>query len=143
MPTINWIEIIGAVAVILLVAFTTHHYDSAIYAVEKAAAIADQKTADNSECDNQKKITGGAQHALQANLDDVNTQLANLKRLHPSVCLTPIAGKANIIGAGARPAVRNGVDSDRLYEFAAKCKIYWKERIVLDKFIDDERKQKP
>lgn len=141
MSPINWIEVGGAATVGLLLIFGTHHYDRAVFEVEKAAAISTQQTADVKSCDADKAKTKEANDDLQNNLNAIKRKLADAKRVHPSACVPIIAGRTDMAGVHGEHAGQNGngISSDWLRDYGATCEEIHQTLNVCEKFVHDER----
>lgn len=103
-------------------------------------ALQAQIEADTAQCSKDKKTTKEANDALQKDRDTIAGRLASYKRLHPHMCIKTTPNVANDTGGGARPIGGNEIDSDRLWDFAAKCAEYRSEVIILNAFGLAERK---
>ncbi len=133
-----WLYGISAVACLAVGGYVTHQWDKS--ALE--SALAEQKTALIEECEKNKAITKGANDALQKDRDAIAAKLIASKQLHPAKCV-PITRNAITPISGGRPAGQNGegISSDWLRDFAAEdCATYRSQRMILEKFIQDERK---
>ena len=91
-----------------------------------------------SSCITNQQITGEINAKLQKDRETIAAKLATLKRLQPNSSVS-VAGQADPVGAGARPAGTNGTvtgTSDDFRDYAAKCATYRSERVELESFID-------
>lgn len=95
---------------------------------------------DNAKCESDKLLTKGANDALQTDRDRIAAKLAGLKRLHPERCVPVVASPAKLTISAGGFSGAHGVASGALRDFAADCNITRSERIVLEKFLVDERK---
>ena len=104
---------------------------------ETSAKLMKQASAMTLQCDNATKRTKDANDELQKNYARIRNRLA-ADRLRGSKCTIPLGSEALAILARAGYAGHDGISTDWLREYAAQCEIYRSERIVLEKFIDDQ-----
>ena len=93
-----------------------------------------------SNCEAGKRITTEANDALQKDRNTIAARLAAAKRVRANCVL--VSSPANPGETRAEHARRNeqGISSHWLLDYAAVCEQYRSERIVLEKFIADERR---
>ena len=139
MPVINWLHAgLGFVAGLLL----AYAVGSAIIGIKEASfrhQLDAQKDSLEASCALDKKLTEENSHAYQKEIANINVELMRAKRLLPSKCVTPVAGKT----AGGDGAYKtgqyagfNGVDSDELLEYAGECERYRVQVNSLQDFIN-------
>jgi len=104
------------------------------------AKLTDQQATDKKECEQAQQVTKEANDALQKNRDIISAQLDALKLQHPATCVR-IARPAKLSSGGAEYANANGngLSSDWLRSYAAKCEEYRGEVTVCTTFLSQER----
>lgn len=126
------LKTIAAVAAALAVAYALHSLSMAAAEAEKTKALSEQAAAYTSQCDADKAKTKEANDALQKSNNDIAARLARYKRLHPNACVVPQPGGTVAPGGGAGHAGGNGISTDWLRDYAARCETYRQQRIVLE-----------
>jgi hypothetical protein len=128
-------------------AYVLHSLD--VYRLEDQQRNALTELADNDkkQCDADKKITEGVSHDYQAQLSNLSTQLANLKRVRPSRCVavsvaSPASGRNASPPTGQLPNPNAGVTSDALYDYAAEAERTRLQLIACQQFITETWKEK-
>lgn len=114
------------------------YIESGIAARHLKTALAGQEAALLKQCDDDKKITSGVSNEYESKITDLNSQLASLKRVHPSRCV-PITGQAvrrDAAAAAGQPVGSYGVDSDALLTFAAEAEKYRLQLVGCQSFIN-------
>ena len=104
--------------------------------------INQQIAADKAVCDKNKKTTKEANDALQNKRYADAKRIAALKLQQPTRCV-PVAGEAKLSDSGREHDRPHGLSSDWLYDFAATGEGYRSALEVCEKFIDDERANRP
>jgi len=89
-------------------------------------------------CESGKQITLEANDALQKSRDVIADKLASSKRMFKT-CV-PISNSTNTAASGGEYAAKNGLPTSSLLDYAAICETYRQQRVILEKFIADERK---
>lgn len=140
LANLKLIGVIGAVlATFLAGCYVTRQIDNS----RLKHALDEQQTLLQSQCNADKAVTKGANDALQKNLNTIAGKLAAAKRLHESMCVTPVTGMAEPTSGGREHAGQNGISTGWLRDFAAECETYRSEVIILNEFGASERKLKP
>lgn len=107
---------------------------------QHAIELANQKQILENQCLADKKLTEGVSRGYQSEIALLNEQLASVKRVRPRACIIatpkPAAGR-DAAAAARQPAERNGVDTDTLYDFAAKAEQYRLQLLGCQRFITD------
>ena len=87
-------------------------------------------------CERDKTLTKEVSSDYQKQIAALNSRIADLKRLRPSVCV-PVAVPAARCdaGTGAVSVRPNGVDTGTLYDFAGEAESYRLRLIACQSFI--------
>lgn len=120
-PAPAWI----AVVVTAVVALGLHSLSINRIERTQEKALADLQIKIEERCEAEKKLTEGIAHDLQSKVSDLNSRVANLKRLRPSNCvpITPDAARVRNEKTGDAGLPRSnggalGIESDALFDFA-------------------------
>jgi hypothetical protein len=136
----NWKVILAVVATAAL-AYLLHTVAVDRLEAQQRAALTDQATKLQGQCDADKAITKGVSDDYQKKLDVLNDQLAALRVREPARCIavsTPVAaaGRHGAAGTG-KPAGQNGVTAQTLYDFAGEAERYRLQLISCQSFITE------
>ena len=136
----NWKVILAVVATVAL-AYLLHTVDVDRIEAKQRAALVDQATKLQGQCDADKAITMGVSNDYQKKLDVLNDQLAALRVREPNRCITvstsvATAGRHGAAGAGQH-AGQNGVTAQTLYDFAGEAERYRLQLISCQQFITE------
>lgn len=133
------VEYIFLAIVITMATYAGWHVRGVFDEVSTTAQLAAQAKEITAQCKAAQKITKEANDDLQNEKTRIADELANLKRVRPATCV-PIARPSDHCSSGTGRAGGNGLSSEWLLDYAARCETYRSEVIILDKFLDDERK---
>ena len=109
----------------------------------KASQLDEVKSALSSaiaKCEADKRITKEANDALQKSSDDISMRFASARVQFNSACMpvtnTSFTSSGRIKHAGGND---KGLRSEWLLGYSATCETYRSQRMILEKFIADER----
>lgn len=88
-------------------------------------------------CERDKNLTKEVSSDYQKQIAALNSRIADLKRVRPSVCV-PVASPTpgcDAAASGTQPARPNGVDTGTLLDFAAEAEGYRLRLIACQTFI--------
>ncbi len=126
----------------VVLALFLHHASVIDLQAKQQAALAAQAAQINHQCQMDKQLTAEVSHEYENQVNDLNGQLAALKRVRPRTCVIPLpsALAANRFNAGVSTSklpVAHGVTSDALVDLAGDCE---KTRLELNGLQDFVRK---
>ena len=134
----NWKVILAVIATAAL-AYMLHTVSVYRLEAQQRAALTDQATKLQGQCDADKAITKGVSDDYQKKLDVLNDQLDALRVREAARCIavsTPVAASGRHGTAGtAKPAGQNGVTAQTLYDFAGEAERYRIQLISCQLFI--------
>jgi hypothetical protein len=134
-------QTIAMAAVAAALFFGAHELD--IYRLEQkeAADITAQQTADTKSCNADKAITEGVSHAYEDKITALNSQLNDLQRVRPNVCVTiaavPTRGSHGSAQQSKPAGSDAGVNSDALYALAGEGEKYRLQLIACQQFVTE------
>lgn len=108
-------------------------------AIEQETALTRQAAGLQAQCSAEKRITQEVSHDYQDKIAGLRRQLADLKRVRPSMCVTVTGADAatgrDAAAGGGQPAGPDGVRSEFLYDFAAEAEEYRLRLIACQDFV--------
>ncbi len=140
----NWkLFIIGGA---ILAVFSSGWYVESQFSESRLErALKEQQISIEKACDDNKKLTEENSRAYENQTADLTRKLADYRKLHPSRCVMPVAGKATG-SAGTAPTTehvgQNGVNTDALIEYSGTCEKLRLQVISLQEFINHVWKEK-
>lgn len=137
----NWLEFTLGAAAATALCFLLHTVDVGYIEKNNSMALTAQINNDAAACNLDKQTTKEANDDLQKSSTEQLNSLAAIGLQHPACYNLLSAGKAQPTASGSGSAEANGISSRWLKAYSiTSCKRYYNERIILEKFIDDERK---
>lgn len=121
-----WQAILAAIITAIL-AYMIHDADVLFLEKKQAAELAEQANTLRAQCKADQKITAEVSNDYETKLSNLNSQLATVKRLHPSRCILPSTGATGGHDdgtSGGQSGKPDAVDTGTLYDFAGKAEQY-------------------
>lgn len=101
-------------------------------------ALIDQAVKLTTGCNDDKKLTEEASNEYQAQITDLNQQLARAKRVQPNHCVAVTPGSSrrpDVFTKNEQLSHEDGVYSDDLLDFAADCEATGRQLDGLQSFV--------
>lgn len=123
-----------------VVALLLHNVSLAWTKASYERKIENARAEEVAACERDKNLTKEVSSDYQKQISALNSRIADLKRVRPSVCI-PVANPAArcdgtaVIGGHAGANGQGGVTSDFLYDFAGEAETYRLRLIACQSFI--------